>query len=135
MHVKSLDHVNIRTTRYDEAVAFYRDSIGLQITPPPTAKDISNSAWVHDASGRPIIHLVRAGQVVSALGSMEVDDDAAVGTGPLHHVALDCADYENFRNHLEASGRELRFNDIPQAGLRQIFVRDPNGLLVELNFR
>jgi catechol 2,3-dioxygenase-like lactoylglutathione lyase family enzyme len=135
MRINALDHINIRTTRFDETLGFYRDTIGLSVRPSPVVSDISEGAWICDEGNRPIIHLVPAGQTVRALGSMEVDNDDATGTGPLHHVALDCGDYETFRAHLEASGRELRFNDIPQADLRQIFVRDPNGLLVELNFR
>ena len=29
----------------------------------------------------------------------------------------------------------MRFNDVPQMNLRQIFVNDPNGITLELNFR
>jgi catechol 2,3-dioxygenase-like lactoylglutathione lyase family enzyme len=135
MHINGLDHVNIRTTRYDGTLAFYRDVIGLTVTVPPGRKTVEDGAWICDESARPIVHLVRAGQAVSALGAMDLDNDAATGTGPLHHVALDCADYDGFRRHLDSTGLEVGYNDIPEVGIRQIFVRDPNGLLVELNFR
>ena len=36
---------------------------------------------------------------------------------------------------LEAAGMDYALSDIPQIGLRQIFVQEVNGILLELNFR
>jgi len=38
------------------------------------------------------------------------------------------------RARLKSRGLEHRLNEVPAAGLRQIFVLDPNGVLLELNF-
>ena len=39
MRVKKLQHYNIRTTRFDETVAFYRDVLGMQNAVPPNAPE------------------------------------------------------------------------------------------------
>jgi catechol 2,3-dioxygenase-like lactoylglutathione lyase family enzyme len=51
------------------------------------------------------------------------------------HVAFACRDYDAVRAKLGRHGLEMSFNDVPQIGLRQIFVNDPNGITLELNFR
>ena len=55
-------------------------------------------------------------------------------TGALHHVALRCAGYEELRARLASYGLEHRINVVAAVGLRQIFVLDPNQVLLELNF-
>jgi len=36
---------------------------------------------------------------------------------------------------LEQLGIEASRNELDDIGLRQLFIRDPNGLMIELNFR
>lgn len=49
-------------------------------------------------------------------------------------MALKCSGYEELRAQLTRRGLEHRLNEVTAAGLRQIFVLDPNGVLLELNF-
>jgi hypothetical protein len=49
-------------------------------------------------------------------------------------VVFACHDYDAVRDKLGTHGLEMSFNDVPQIGLRQIFVNDPNGITLELNF-
>ena len=84
---------------------------------------------MYDAAGRAVLHL----------NSLECprtyDRDVRPGpTGALHHVALRCSGYEEIRGRLKGRGLEHRLNEVPAVGLRQIFVLDPNGVLLELNF-
>ena len=50
-------------------------------------------------------------------------------------MALDCSGHEAFMERLEAHGIEYRLNDIPSISLKQLFFTEPNGVLLELNFR
>lgn len=124
-----LDHVNIQTHRLEETVAFWRDLIGLMPRAVP-GMDPSLIQWMHDEEERAIIHLVKSGTIFE-------EAPAAVSgtTGAIHHVALDCTDHDAMVARLEQHGLAYRCNDIPAIELRQIFVHDPNGVLVELNFR
>jgi hypothetical protein len=41
---------------------------------------------------------------------------------------------ENFRKNLQNKDISIRENDIPDFDLHQIFLEDPNGVTIELNF-
>jgi hypothetical protein len=49
-------------------------------------------------------------------------------------VALRCSGYDEIRARLTRRGVEHRLNEVTAIGLRQIFVLDPNDVLLELNF-
>jgi catechol 2,3-dioxygenase-like lactoylglutathione lyase family enzyme len=127
--VAALDHVNIITADLEGSVRFYAELLDLEPRdgPPPLTHD--NARWMYDEAGRAILHL----------NSLECprayDRDVTVGpTGALHHVALRCQGYDEVRARLTRRGLGHRLNDVTAAGLRQIFVLDPNGVLLELNF-
>lgn len=124
-----LDHVNLQTTRLAETVAFYRDVIGLEARDPP-ALDPKLIQWMHDENGHGILH-------ISTVGSLTVGSsgNGAGGTGAVHHVALDCAGHDAMVAALEGRGLPYRLNHVAPIDLKQIFVHDPNGVLLELNYR
>jgi catechol 2,3-dioxygenase-like lactoylglutathione lyase family enzyme len=125
-----LDHVNLQTTRLTETVAFYRDVIGLEVRDPP-GLDPSLVQWMHDERGHGIIHLSTVG---SLLGEAPATLEGR-GTGAVHHVALDCTGHDRMIAVLEARGLPYRLNHVGMIDLKQIFVTDPNGVLLELNYR
>jgi hypothetical protein len=49
-------------------------------------------------------------------------------------VALRCSNYEGLLARLKSRGLEYELNEVPAVALRQIFVLDPNSVLLELNF-
>lgn len=59
----------------------------------------------------------------------------AESTGALDHIAFNATGYDEIRGKLDALKLPYKFNDLDEIGLRQLFVHDPNGLLIELNFR
>ena len=125
-----LDHVNLQTTRLAETVAFYRDVIGLEVRDPP-GLDPSLVQWMHDENGHGILHLSTVG---SLLGEAPATLDGG-GTGAVHHVALDCTGHDAMIETLNAAGLPYRLNHVGVIDLKQIFVADPNGVLLELNYR
>ena len=124
-----LDHVNLQTTRLAETVAFYRDVIGLEARDPP-ALDPKLIQWMHDENGHGILHISTVGSLT--VGSSGTGDG---GTGAVHHVALDCAGHDAMVATLDARGLPYRLNHVAPIDLKQIFVHDPNGVLLELNYR
>jgi catechol 2,3-dioxygenase-like lactoylglutathione lyase family enzyme len=125
-----LDHVNLQTTRLAETVAFYRDVIGLEVRDPP-GLDPELVQWMHDESGHGILHLSTVG---SLLGEAPATLDGG-STGAVHHVALDCSGHDAMLATLDAHGLRYRLNHVRVIDLKQIFVTDPNGVLLELNYR
>jgi catechol 2,3-dioxygenase-like lactoylglutathione lyase family enzyme len=57
------------------------------------------------------------------------------GTGPLDHIAFNASGYAETVERLEGLGIGMSCNELDDIGLKQLFIKDPNGLMIELNFR
>ncbi|MEO6248187.1 MAG: VOC family protein [Sphingomicrobium sp.] len=127
--VEALDHVNIITADIDGTSRFFAELLGLvrRDAPPPLTPQ--NAQWMYDGEGRAIVHLN------SVDAPRTFDRAVATGsTGALHHVALRCSGYAEMVDRLESRGLEYQPNEVAGIGLRQLFVMEPNGVLLELNF-
>lgn len=132
MRIERLDHVNIHTDRLEETVRFYEQVMGMTKGAAP-GLDPDMTAWMFDAAGRALVHLGMAGSI---LGEARKDGPAGAppGSGAVHHVAFNCQDYDAMIARLERLGVERRTNTVPEVDLKQIFIHDPNGVMLELNF-
>ena len=135
MKVKKLDHVNIRSERVAETIAFYTDVLGMVAKPFPGGVDTSRGAWIYDDNDLPIIHLGGFGGQYPGDGQLKSGQEPAFGGGSIHHVALECDDYQGMLDRLTSLDLPVFTNAVPQISLRQLFVQDPNGVTLELNFR
>ena len=129
MRVEALDHINIISADLEGTARFYAELLDLEPRDGPPPLTHENARWMYDTSGRAIVHL----------NTLECPRayDRAVDPGPtgaLHHVALRCSGYEEMRARLSRRGIGHRLNEVAAVGLRQIFVLDPNQVLLELNF-
>jgi catechol 2,3-dioxygenase-like lactoylglutathione lyase family enzyme len=129
VHVEALDHVNIITADLEGTARFYAEVFGLEPRDGPPPLTHENARWMYDAAGRAVIHL--NGLECPRAYDREV---RAGPTGALHHVALRCSGYEELLARLARHGLEHRINVVAAIGLKQIFVLDPNQVLLELNF-
>lgn len=131
MTVKSLDHVNIQTRDVAGTAQFFTDVLDLRAGPVFPGADMSAVTWMFDAQERPLIHITLPGMTFAE------DADKPIGgdTGALHHVAFECDGHDAMLGRLDRLGLVFRTRDIEAIGLRQIFVTDPNGVLLELNYR
>jgi len=128
MPVLGLGHVNIVTRDLAGTKRFYKDLLGLvDAEHPPFGPGIVVN-WLADEAGRPILHL-------QSYDPARHNDPDAPTTGSIDHVAFDCADFDAVLARCESLGVAARATaPIPGAGFRQIFVTDPNGVVLELNF-
>lgn len=117
-----LDHFNIRTRRLDETVRFYRDVLGLTLGPRPNFN--FPGAWMY-SDGRAVVHLVD----IAATDEPQKPDSGAV-----HHVAFASHGFAAMERHLTAIGVAFQTVQVPGGDLWQIFVTDPNGVMLELNY-
>jgi catechol 2,3-dioxygenase-like lactoylglutathione lyase family enzyme len=105
---------------------FYVDVIGLQAGPMPGAPSFV-AYWLY-LGGTPVVHL-NGGLLERSAG-----EATPRTTGWVDHIAFTCDDHAGARMHLDALGIDYVSNEIPSAGLKQLFLTDPAGLKVELNF-
>ncbi len=129
--VKSLDHFNIQTTALAQTAGFFADVLELDARAPYPGADTSQVIWMFDTLDRPVVHLTTPGATFAADADRPPRDD----TGALHHVAFECEGHAAMLARLDRLGLEWRSREIEVLGLRQLFVREPNGVLLELNFR
>jgi len=121
MTIRGIDHINIGTDRLEETCAFFRDALGL--TPGFRPPFDVGGAWLYCGDAA-VVHLVDLPQ------SKRPCDEAA-----LDHFAFAIDDWDGARARLDAAGIKYRAMDVPGAPIRQIFLRDPNGVNIELNYR
>jgi len=126
MRVNRIDHVNLRTPLLEESVAFYINLLNLR-RGPAAGMDETRNAWLYDDQDQPIIHINMPDEGEQVASSK--------GTGRLHHIAFDCEGHDELITRLGKLGYAYGTNLIAQIGLRQIFLPDPNGVQIELNFR
>lgn len=132
MRVDAIDHVNIRTPDVIGTGRFFADILAMAVMPSPGDADPAKAAWICDAEGRAVVHLAAYDILYPWEAAAPVPSPQ--GSGRLHHVALRCTDYGAMAERLAGKGLHFRTNDVPQVGLRQLFVEEPNGILLELNF-
>jgi catechol 2,3-dioxygenase-like lactoylglutathione lyase family enzyme len=129
VRVVALDHVNIITADLEGSARFYAELLELEVRDGPPPLTHTNARWLYDESGRAIVHLN------TPAAPRHYERDTSPGpTGALHHVALRCSGYAEVLARLERSGLAHRRNEVTAIGLKQIFVLDPNAVLLELNF-
>ncbi len=129
MSTATLDHVNVIATDLDASAGFYGELLGLERRDGPAPLTPSQAQWMHDSAGRPVVH------INSVDCPRAYDREVRPGpTGALHHIAFRCEDYDAMVGRLTARKLDHRVNLVASIGLRQIFVSDPDGVLLELNF-
>jgi catechol 2,3-dioxygenase-like lactoylglutathione lyase family enzyme len=129
MIVTALDHFNIITPDLHGTAAFYADILGLEQRdgPPPLRAD--QVQWMYDSANRAIV------RINSVDCPRAYDREVAPGpTGAVHHIALRCDGFAAMKEKLDGRSIDHHLNEIPSVGLKQIFLHDPNDIVLELNF-
>jgi catechol 2,3-dioxygenase-like lactoylglutathione lyase family enzyme len=129
MRVEALDHINVITADLEGTARFYTELFGLEARDGPPPLTHENARWMYDQAGRAIVHI----NSLECPRAYEREVHAGP-TGALHHVALRCSGYEEVRARLRGRGIGHQLNQVAAARLKQIFVLDPNEVLLELNF-
>lgn len=122
MSVGVLDHFNIRTRNLGATVRFYEDILGLEKGPRPNFA--FPGAWMY-SEGRAVVHLVDISPT---------DEKQKPDSGVVHHVAFVSSGFRDMKQRLQGRGVEFEAREVPGGDLWQIFVTDPNGVLIELNY-
>ena len=131
MAIAGLNHFNIMGSRslIDEVRDFYVDVIGLTKSSDGWRPDFDfEGHWLY-AGDAPILHLM-----VSEEGSETADNGIRSTTGHLDHIALTAADLTAVESRLIELDQVYEKKVIPGFNVTQLFLHDPIGLGVELNF-
>jgi catechol 2,3-dioxygenase-like lactoylglutathione lyase family enzyme len=122
MSVGVLDHFNIRTRDLDSTVHFYQDVMGLEKGPRPNFA--FPGAWMY-SEGKAVVHIVDISKT---------DEPQKPDSGVVHHVAFVSRGFDGMKQRLTSKGMPFDARQVPGGELWQIFVNDPNGVMIELNY-
>jgi len=130
MTVSGLDHVNILTADLEATASFYERVLGLKRDWNQTLPTGFQGAWMRDAAGNAIVHLVWKDPASDRYDGYE----PGLPTNAFHHVAFQCQGFDAMRERLDGLSIAYRVSDHRHAALRQVFLADPNAVNIELNF-
>jgi catechol 2,3-dioxygenase-like lactoylglutathione lyase family enzyme len=133
MPLTQLEHYLVLTADLDRTRDFYRDALGLREGPRPPLGFPGYWLYLGDV---PCIHIAEWNtyRTHSLAAGISVSTPAP-GTGPLDHVAFNATDLAGVKARLLAYEIGYSVNEVPNAGLTQLFLKDPNDLKVEINVR
>ncbi|OZG41267.1 hypothetical protein CAK78_14115 [Aeromonas sp. A35_P] len=130
MTIHAIDHVTLRTDQLEQTIGFYRDAIGLQEGGRPPFP--FPGCWLY-AGGRPLLHIVANTQgqgLTDYLGKRETEQ----GSGCIDHISLSASDPVETQARLQRLEVPFVSRVIPERNELQIFLRDNNGVSIELRF-
>ncbi|MFQ5993921.1 MAG: VOC family protein [Acidiferrobacterales bacterium] len=119
MPLKWLDHVTLRTANLEAMRGFYENVLGLSAGPRPPFS--FNGSWLY-WNGKAVVHLV------------ETVTSPAVGDPRIEHFAFRAVGLQDFLAALKSNGVSYRTAIVPDLGLKQVHLADPDGNHVEVNF-
>jgi glyoxylase I family protein len=128
LRIAGIHHITLISGNLERSAAFYRDLLGLRLVEAGVNHDDPDARhfWFGDAAGS-------AGTLVSFL-EYPAMEAGKVGTGSTHHVAFavgSSAELDAWRDHLRS--RDVQCTDVfERGGLRSIYLRDPDGHIVEI---
>lgn len=135
MSLSSLDHCSIRTVKLDRTREFYVDILGMTDGDRPEFP--FPGAWLY-VDGVAVVHLVGVDPddpsgLQQYLGGA-VDAESLDGSGAFDHIAFRAREPDKLIARLKEKGYPFRERKVPSMDLFQVFVEDPNGITVELNY-
>ncbi len=136
--IRRLAHYSVRVADLEISTAFYTEVLGLRVGPRPPFG--FPGVWLYlrddaDSAAQGCVHLI--GQDGGAalgdyLGARPRTGGAS--TGALDHIAFFASDWQTWRRRLEASQVGFTERFAPVLGVRQVFLADPDGVTIELNY-
>lgn len=136
--IAHLAHFAVRASDLQASSAFYVVALGLRVGPRPPFGFPGVWLYLTGDPGRDdqgCVHLIGSGQdgpLSDYLGDRAAD--RRPGAGALDHIAFFTTDWPAFRERLGRSRTPFVERFVPQLGVRQVFVTDPDGVTIELNF-
>ena len=135
----TLNHFSVRTTDLPATRSFYESVLGLTVGPRPDFP--FPGLWMysgdHGNVAHATVHII--GMDASdpeGLKQYLGDRDAASlkGSGAVDHIAFFADGLAGMLAHLKQLGIAPRERTMPSIGLHQLFLDDPNGVVIELNY-
>lgn len=138
MPINKLAHFSVRTTALEASRRFYCEVLGFREGFRPPFR--FPGAWLYrgdDEADFGVVHLIGIDRddpqgLREYLG--DKSEDRLHGSAAVDHLAFLATDLPAMLGRLRNFGLEYRERTVPSLGLHQVFVEDPSGVTIELNF-
>ncbi len=134
-----LNHFSIRSADLPACERFYTGALGLAVGPRPPFPFPGLWLYAGDTAvySNAVVHIIGidrddAAGLKAYLGDRP--ESSLQGTGAVDHLAFFANDLVDTLARLRSHGVPYRERTVPLLGLHQVFVDDPHGVVIEINF-
>ena len=132
MPLTELNHYFVRANDLERSKNFYVDVLGFEVMPRPVVP--VPGYWL-GINGKIQVHMGLAGVPNQEMYYLGTPKNAATeNSGVVDHIAFLASEPEVFVRRFKQLGLDYRPRSLPESELFQLFIKDPNGLTIELNF-
>ena len=128
--LENLNHFLVAADDLEATRRFYVDVLGLEEGFRPPFDFLGHWIYLGD---RAVVHLADQRDYLDKVDHIR-DGSGDSATGAIDHIAFEATGLQDMVETLERHGVPARHRKIPDFSLHQIFVHDPNGVLIELNY-
>ena len=130
--ISGVHHVSLNVADAAESRRFYVDVLGFEVMPRP---DFPFPGYWLGINGKIQVHMGPAGIPNQEMYYLGTPTGAATDhAGVVDHIAFLASNPQEFVQRFKARGMSFRPRSLPESELFQLFIKDPNGLTIELNF-
>jgi catechol 2,3-dioxygenase-like lactoylglutathione lyase family enzyme len=130
MPLHQLQHYTIEPTDLEKTKDFYCNVLGLEVGERPPLG--FPGYWLY-SGGVATVHLIGPRPARPGI-TVRPPEMKFENTGRFDHIAFAATEIEEVRARLDKHGVKYREQVVPRTGAAQIFLYDPDGIGVELNF-
>jgi len=133
MPLTHMQHFMVLAKDLEKTRAFYCDVLGLRDGDRPPFR--FKGLWIY-AGDVACIHVAeRASYDETSRSPANPADPNDHGSGSVDHIAFAATDFDELVQRFERLGVKYRVTQVPGKPIRQLFVRDPDGIQIEINIR
>jgi catechol 2,3-dioxygenase-like lactoylglutathione lyase family enzyme len=133
MALAFMEHFLIQSADIEATKDWWVNVLGMRVGASPDFKFPVYWLYIGD---RDVLHLTQGGGNVSAnrMKYLGQQSQATEGSGVVDHIGFRANGLEDTIAHLNELGVKFTERQVDDQGLYQLFLFDPNGVKVELNF-
>ena len=133
MPLSHLEHFLLQTADMDKTREWYVKVLGMRVGPSPDFK--FPVFWLY-LGDKDVVHVTQGGKDISENRKKYVgqQSEAIEGSGVIDHLAFRATGLRDMMAHLKNLGVDFKQRRVDDQGLYQLFMFDPNGIKIELNY-
>ncbi len=133
MPLSHLEHILVQTADMEKTRDWYVRVLGMTAGRTPDFK--FPVCWLY-VGDHDVIHITEGGAdtTTNRKAYLGQQSEATSGSGVIDHIGFRCTGLRETMAHLNALNVPFRQRQVDDQGLYQLFLFDPNGIKIELNF-